>query len=109
MTYIIQTPLLILLFAVFDNKHVVVKRFYEIVLLKFGVVEVDEVFIMMFEKYGIGYVKFVTNLTQPYFVINLTHFERRMIKYIFLNFVVGDESCPNFHTYILYYGLDIVK
>ena len=91
----------VLLFAILDYQYVVIKRFDEVVLFELGVVEIDKVLEMVVEKYGIGHVEFVTDFTKPNFVIAPAHFERRVIEDIFLNFVVGDESCPNLHTSIL--------
>ena len=52
-----------LFFAIFDNHYVVVQSFHKVVLLELGVVEVDEILIMVVEKNGIGYVKLVANIS----------------------------------------------
>ena len=79
-----------LFFAVFNDKHIVVESFDKIVLTEFRVVEVDEILKMLIEKYGIGRVKLMTNISQPKFVIIECKFERGSVQYVFCYLVVFD-------------------
>lgn len=63
-------------FAVLDDKNIIVQSLDKIVLTELGVVEVDKVLEMMVKKHGIGHVQYVTDISQPKFIVVLWEFER---------------------------------
>lgn len=57
--------------AIFDDKYIIVQSLDKIVLTKLGVVEIDKVLEMMIEKHWVGHVQYMTDVSQPKFIIVL--------------------------------------